>query len=67
MHINGKIGKGKAYRYIGIDDDPLAEERHAIEQKRVEDYVAFCKASAGILPSGYHGETSIKILLSVIT
>ena len=45
---NGKRGKGKAYRYIGKCDDPLAAERQAIEQKRVEDYVAFCKASAGL-------------------
>ena len=50
---NGKTGKGKAYRYIGKDDDPLLDERQAIEQKRVEDYVAFCKASAGILPSSW--------------
>lgn len=50
---NGKTGKGKAYRYIGKDDDPLSAERHAIEQKRLEDYVAFCKASAGILPSSW--------------
>ena len=50
---NGKTGKGKAYRYIGKGDDPLADERHAIEQKRLEDYVAFCKASAGILPSSW--------------
>ena len=50
---NGKKGKGKAYRYKGTDDDPLADERHAIEQKRLEDYVAFCKASAGILPSSW--------------
>ena len=50
---NGKTGKGKAYRYIGKDDDPLLAERQAIEQKRLEDYVAFCKASAGILPSSW--------------
>ena len=50
---NGKNGKGKAYKYIGRDEDPLAEERKAIEQKRVEDYVAFCKASAGILPASW--------------
>lgn len=50
---NGKKGKGKAYQYIGKDDDPLAEERQAIEQKRIEDYVTFCKASAGILPSSW--------------
>ena len=49
---NGK-SKGKAYRYIGENDDPLSEERKAVEQKRVEDYVAFCKASAGILPSSW--------------
>ena len=50
---NGKIGKGKAIRYIGENDDPFVAERKAIEQKRVEDYVAFCKASAGILPSSW--------------
>ena len=50
---NGKTGKGKAFRYVGKDDDPLAAERQAIEQKRIEDYVAFCKASAGILPSSW--------------
>ncbi len=50
---NGKTGKGKAFRYIGKDDDLLAAERQAIEQKRLEDYVAFCKASAGILPSSW--------------
>ena len=49
---NGK-SKGKAYRYVGNDEDPLAAERQAIEQKRIEDYVAFCKASAGILPSSW--------------
>lgn len=47
---NGKTGKGKAFKYSGKSDDPLAAERQAIEQKRIEDYVAFCKASAGILP-----------------
>ena len=47
---NGKTGKGKAYKYIGKAEDPLREYRLAIEQKRIEDYVAFCKASAGILP-----------------
>lgn len=48
---NGKAGKGKAYRYVGSDNDPLSEERKAVVQKSVEDYVSFCKASAGILPS----------------
>ena len=50
---NGKTGKGKAFRYVGKNDDPLAAERQAIEQKRIEDFVAFCKASAGILPSSW--------------
>ncbi|MBR1400022.1 MAG: WYL domain-containing protein [Prevotella sp.] len=50
IEYNGKNGKGKAFRYIGESDDPLAAERQAIGQKRLEDYVAFCKASAGILP-----------------
>lgn len=50
---NGKKGKGKAYQYIGGNDDPLAEERQATEQKSLEDFVVFCKASAGILPSSW--------------
>lgn len=50
---NGKKGKGKAYKYIGNIDNPLAEERHATEQRSLEDYVTFCKASAGILPSSW--------------
>ena len=49
---NGQ-SKGKAYRYVGGDDDPLAEERKAVVQKSVEDYVSFCKASAGILPASW--------------
>ena len=48
---NGKRGKGKAFRYIGKDDDPLEAERNAVVQKSLEDYVSFCKASAGILPT----------------
>lgn len=50
---NGKVGKGKAYQYIGECDDPLAQERQATEQKSIEDFVDFCKASAGILPSSW--------------
>ncbi len=49
---NGK-SKGIAYRYIGKDNDPLAAERQAVVQKSIEDYVAFCKASAGILPTSW--------------
>ena len=49
---NGQ-NKGKAYKYHGKNDDPLSEERKAVVQKSVEDYVAFCKASAGILPASW--------------
>ena len=50
---NGKKGKGKAFKYIGESDDPLFEERKAVVQKSLEDYVAFCKASAGIMPTSW--------------
>ena len=50
---NGKVGKGRAFRYIGKNDDPLSEERKAVVQKSLEDYVAFCKASAGIMPTSW--------------
>ena len=50
---NGKTGKGKAYRYVGKNDDPLGEERKAVVQKSLEDYVLFCKASAGIMPASW--------------
>ena len=49
---NGQ-NKGKAYRYIGMNDDPLGEERKAVVQKSIEDYAAFCKASAGIMPASW--------------
>lgn len=49
---NGQ-SKGKAYRYIGKNDDPLSEERKAVVQKSLEDYVLFCKASAGIMPASW--------------
>lgn len=48
---NGKKGKGKAWKYIGEEKDPLCAERKAVVQKSLEDYVAFCKASAGIMPT----------------
>lgn len=47
---NGKNGKGKAWKYVGKDNDPLVEERKAVVQKSLEEYVAFCKASVGIMP-----------------
>ena len=52
LEDNGQ-NKGKAYRYIGKNNDPLAEEREAVVQKSVEDYVSFCKASAGIMPASW--------------
>ena len=50
---NNGLTKGRAYRYTGRIDDPLAEERKAVVQKSVEDYAAFCKASAGIMPASW--------------
>lgn len=50
---NGKTGKGKAFKYVGKDNDPLAAEKKAVVQKSVEDYVEFCKASVGIMPAGW--------------
>lgn len=50
---NGKKGKGKAFKYVGESNDPLAEERQATEQKTLEEYVMFCKASAGIMPASW--------------
>lgn len=50
---NGKTGKGKAFKYIGKGDDPLADEKKAVVQKSVDDYVEFFKASAGIMPASW--------------
>lgn len=50
---NGKAGKGKAFKYVGKDDDPLAAEKKAVVQKSLEDYAKFCKASAGIMPASW--------------
>lgn len=50
---NGKTGKGTAKKYIGIIDDPLFEERKAVVQKSLEDYVSFCKDTAGLLPPSW--------------
>ena len=49
---NGK-NKGKAFRYIGEIDDPLAEDRKHYRQQSVEDYVRFCKGTVGLLPKGW--------------
>lgn len=48
---NGKYGKNKAWIYIGDLDDPLSEERQHVVKKTLEDYVTFCKSSAGLLPT----------------
>lgn len=50
---NGKVGKGKSFKYIGKADDPLADERKAVVQKSIEDYVTFCKNTAGLLPPSW--------------
>lgn len=50
---NGKSGKGAAKKYVGELYDPLSEDRKAVVQKSVEDYVAFCKDTAGLLPPSW--------------
>lgn len=50
---NGKSGKGAAKKYIGLNDDPLADDRKAVVQKSIEDYVSFCKDTAGLLPPSW--------------
>ncbi|MCQ2271811.1 MAG: WYL domain-containing protein [Bacteroidales bacterium] len=50
---NGKTGKGAAKKYIGTIDDPLADERKAVVQKTIEDYVIFCKDTAGLVPPSW--------------
>ena len=49
---NGKR-KGRAYKYIGKDDDPLAEDRLYSRRQTIDDYVRFCKSSTGFLPVGW--------------
>ena len=39
------------YKYTGIDDNPLKDERLSVMRKSIEDYVKFCKASSGLLPT----------------
>lgn len=51
--VDNGLSKGRAYRYIGKSEDPLSEERKAVVQKSLEDYVTFCKASAGIMPTSW--------------
>ena len=52
-----KVESGEFYNevmeYVGKDNDPLAAEKKAVVQKSVEDYVEFCKASAGIMPTSW--------------
>jgi hypothetical protein len=50
LEDNGIKKGGKAYKYIGDLSDPFCEERNANLQKSIEDYVNFCKESAGLLP-----------------
>lgn len=52
LKTNGKT-KGTLYWYEGKLEDPLKEERQAVVQKTMEDYVSFCKASSGLLPTAW--------------
>ena len=51
--LQKRIGNTTAYLYTGQSDDPLHEERMVELRKTMEDYVAFCKASVGLFPTGW--------------
>lgn len=53
LQDNGCKGKGKAYRYIGEDKNPLREERDAVIQKYMDDYIEFCRQSVDMLPRAW--------------
>lgn len=53
LQDNGCKGKGKAYRYVGVDRNPLREERDAVVKKYMDDYIEFCRQSVGILPPAW--------------
>ena len=47
---NGKRMRYTTYRYVGMRDDPLFEEKQVFVKKTLQDYVLFCKESSGLLP-----------------
>ena len=61
--ITEKVGEGcfeedgnnrnKCFRYIGIDDDPLADMRNAKVINNLRQYWKFCQDSAGFFPKSW--------------
>ena len=45
--------RNKRYRYIGIDNDPLADMRNAKVIKDLKKYWQFCQDSAGFFPTSW--------------
>ena len=45
--------RNKRFRYIGIDDDPLADMRNAKVINDLKQYWRFCQDSAGFFPSSW--------------
>ncbi len=45
--------RSKRFRYIGKDDDPLADMRNAIVISDLKQYWHFCQDSAGFFPSSW--------------
>ena len=45
--------RSKRFRYIGKDDDPLADMRNAIVISDLKQYWQFCQDSAGFFPSSW--------------
>lgn len=48
-----RVGQSKRLRYIGKDDDPLAEMRNAKVISDLKQYWQFCQDSAGFFPSSW--------------
>lgn len=45
--------RSKAFRYIGNDNDPLAEMRNAVAINNIRQYWQFCQNSAGFFPTSW--------------
>ena len=48
-----RLGQSKRFRYIGVDDDPLADMRNARVISDLKQYWQFCQNSAGFFPSSW--------------
>lgn len=45
--------RGREYRYVGKEDDPLADMRNAQAIKDIQKYYQFCQNSAGFFPESW--------------